>query len=179
MDLILDEGFGQADCQVIRTVELPKTLTFVEASYVLQCSADPALNIERYLPARVQTWAVGIDGKDYTSIVEQIELDNLKQRYDRNALRKVVLKNREALEKLIDQTAELANSALPELVEQARMSIQTEYASERERLSSLARVNASVRQEEVDVLEALEVQLLNALDGTHARPVSVRVMFNS
>ena len=179
MDLILDEGFGQADCQVIRCAELPKTLTFVEASYVLQCAAEPELNIERYLPARVQTWAVGIDGNDYTEVVEQIELDSLKQRYDRNALRKVVLKNRDALEKLIDRTAEFANEALPQLVEQARESIQTEYADERERLSNLARVNPSVRQEEVDALAALEAQLLNALEGTNARPVSVRVMFNS
>ena len=179
MDLILDEGFGQADCQVIRCAELPKTLTFVEASYVLQCAAGAELNIERYLPARVQTWAVGIDGNDYTEVIEQIELDSLKQRYDRNALRKVVLKNRDVLEKLIDRSAEFANEALPQLVEQARESIQNEYADERERLSNLARVNPSVRQEEVDALAALETQLLDALDGTHARPVSVRVMFNS
>ena len=179
MDLILDEGFGQADCQVIRCADLPKTLTFVEASYVLQCAAEPELNIERYLPARVQTWAIGIDGNDYTDVVEQIELDSLKQRYDRNALRKIVLKNREALEKLIDRSAELADEALPQLVEQARESIQNEYADERERLSNLAKVNPSVRQEEVDALAALEAQLLDALDGTHARPVSVRVMFNS
>ena len=179
MDLILDEGFGQADCQVIRCDELPKTLTFVEASYVLQCSADPSLNIERYLPARVQTWAVGIDGKDYTDVTRQIELDNLKQKYNRNALRKVVLKNRDALEKLIEQSDQLANDALPELVEQARNAIAEEYAEERERLASLAKINPSVREDEVDELANLESKLLSALEGTHAKPVSLRVMFNS
>jgi ATP-dependent helicase HepA len=74
MDLILDESFGQADCQVIKAEELPKTLTFVEASYVLQCTADPSLNIERYLPSQVQTYAIGIDGTDYTEVVAEIEL---------------------------------------------------------------------------------------------------------
>lgn len=179
MDLILDEGFGQADCQVIKTDVLPKTLTFVEASYTLQCTADPALNIEKYLPARVQTWAVGIDGRDYTQTLEEIELDSLKQRYDRNALRKVVLKNREALEKLIDQSAALAEESLPELVEQAREAIVTETDNERDRLVSLAKVNPSVRQTEIDALDERANRLLEALAGTHARAVSVRVMFNS
>ena len=179
MDLILDEGFGQADCQVIRTEELPKTLTLVEASYVLQCSADPSLNIESYLPARVQTWAVGIDGKDYTEELAHIDLDSLKQRYDRNALRKIVVKNRPALEKLIDHCASLAEKTLPDMVIEAREHIAEEFAHERERLISLARVNPSVREEEVDVLDDLEMRLTEALKGTHAQPVSVRIMFNS
>ncbi|MFK8082973.1 MAG: RNA polymerase-associated protein RapA [Granulosicoccus sp.] len=179
MDLILDEGYGQADCQVIKCAEIPKTLTFVEASYVLQCTADPALNIERYLPARVQTWCIGIDGSDYTDTLEGVELDSLKQRYDRNALRKVILKNRDALEKLIDQSATLAEQTLPELVETARQDILSEFAEEHERLVSLARVNPSVRQIEVDLLDDRRDELLQALVGTHARAVSVRVMFNS
>lgn len=179
MDLILDEGFGQADCQVIKTDVLPKTLTFIEASYVLQCSANPDLNIERYLPARVQSWAVGIDGSDYTSALEEVELDSLKQRYDRNSLRKVVLKNRDALEKLIDQSQELADQSLPDLIEQARADIVTEFSEERARLVSLARVNPSVKQSEIEQLDEREAQMLEALNGTHSRPVSVRVMFNS
>lgn len=179
LDLILDEGFGQADCQVIKTDDLPKNLTFVEASYILQCTADARLNIDRYLPAQVQTWSVGIDGKDYTEQVAAIELDSLKQRYDRNALRKVVLKNREVLEKLIDRSAELAEQALPELVESARVRIDAEHSEARERLQSLARVNPSVKQEEIDALDEHQKALLTALEATHARPVSVRVMFNS
>ncbi|MFK7852990.1 MAG: RNA polymerase-associated protein RapA [Granulosicoccus sp.] len=179
MDLILDEGFGQADCQVIKCEELPKTLTFVEASYVLQCTADASLNIERYLPARVQTWSVGIDGRDYTDIVSTLELDSRKQRYDRNALRKVVLKNREALEKLIDHSASLADKTIPELVTEAREAIDLEFSEARERLVALARVNASVKSEEVDELDHRHNALIKALDGTNARPVSVRVMFNS
>lgn len=179
MDLILDEGYGQADCQVVKMEQLPKTLTFVEASYVLQCTAEASLNIERYLPAEVQTFAVGIDGKDYTDIVKELDVDSFKQRYNRNALRKVVVKNREALEALIDRSAAMAEAALPTLVDQARELITQEHSDALERLRSLARVNPSVREEEIDSLNARYESLLNALEGTHARPVSVRVMFNS
>ncbi|NND89857.1 MAG: RNA polymerase-associated protein RapA [Granulosicoccus sp.] len=179
MDLILDEGFGQADCQVIRTDELPKNLTFVEASYVLQCTADARLNMERYLPTQVQTWSVGIDGKDYSQQVAALELDGMKQRYDRNALRKVVLKNREVLETLIDRATGLADAALPPLVSQARAYIEEEFHEARDRLVSLARVNPAVKADEIEALDERFEALIGALEGTHARPVSVRVMFNS
>ncbi|ASJ75525.1 RNA polymerase-associated protein RapA [Granulosicoccus antarcticus] len=179
MDLILDEGFGQADCQVIKTDALPANLSFVEASYVLQCTADARLNMERYLPAQVQTWSVGIDGKDYSEQVAALELDSLKQRYDRNALRKVVLKNRDSLEKLIDRSAALAEEALPELVAIARAKIDEELSEARERLLSLSRVNPSVKEEEVRAVDERHQALIDALDGTHARPVSARVMFNT
>ncbi len=179
MDLILDEGFGQADCQVIKAEELPKNLTFVEASYVLQCTADASLNIDRYLPARVQSWSVGIDGKDYSELVATIELDSRKQRYDRNALRKIVLKNRGTLEKLLDQSAVLAEAVLPAMVDEARVAIEEDIGEARERLVSLARVNPSVKEEEISALDSRRDALIAALEGTHARPVSVRVMFNS
>lgn len=179
MDLILDEGFGQADCQVIKAEELPKTLTFVEASYVLQCTAEPKLNIDRYLPARVQTFAVGIDGNDYTELVATLELDSRKQRYDRNALRKVVVKNREAIEALIDKSTAMAEDALPAMVEEAKSALEQEYADARDRLVSLARVNPSVKEEEIEALDTRKNAAIEALSGTHARPVSVRVMFNS
>lgn len=179
MDLILDEGFGQADCQVIKAEELPKTLTFVEASYVLQCTAEPKLNIDRYLPARVQTFAVGIDGKDYTELVATLELDSRKQRYDRNALRKVVVKNREAIEALIDKSAAMAEDTLPAMVEEAKSVLEQEYAEARDRLVSLARVNPSVKEEEIEALDARKNAAIESLSGTHARPVSVRVMFNT
>jgi len=179
MDLILDEGFGQADCQVIKAEELPKTLTFVEASYILQCTADSRLNIERYLPARVQSFSIGIDGQNYSEVIDAIDVDSRKQRYDRNALRKVVVKNREALEGLMDKTAAMADESLPEMVEEARAAIDQEMSEARDRLTSLARVNPSVKSDEIDALDARHAALIEALGGTHSRAVSVRVMFNS
>ncbi|MFT4727147.1 MAG: ATP-dependent helicase HepA [Granulosicoccus sp.] len=179
MDLILDESFGQADCQVIKAEELPKTLSFVEASYVLQCTADPSLNIERYLPSQVQTYAIGIDGTDYTEVVAGIELDSRKQRYDRNALRKVIVKNREALERLMDKATAMAEQTMPGMLDEARDLLEQEYTDARERLVSLARVNPSVKDDEIDALDTKKTAMLEALSGTHARPVSVRVMFNS
>ena len=51
MDLVLDEGFGQADCQVVSLAELPDGLAIVEATHVLDCAA-PRLARRRALSRR-------------------------------------------------------------------------------------------------------------------------------
>jgi ATP-dependent helicase HepA len=91
----------------------------------------------------------------------------------------VVVKNRGALEALIDKSATMAEESLPALVDEARSVIDEEFSEARERLVSLARVNPSVKPSEIDALDDKHKAIIQALDGTHARPVSVRIIFNS
>ena len=179
MDMILNEGFGQADCRVVSLDVLPKGLAFVEAIYVMGCTADSKLNIERYLQASLQTYYVGIDKKQYNDVIEQIDLDTAGVRYDRNKLKGVVQKHRDLLDSVVDQTRELAEAAIPNFVEEARQNIDDEFTDERERLVSLQKVNASVRDDEITALDERRDALQAALAGVQARPVSVRVMFNN
>lgn len=179
MDLILDEGFGQADCQVIRSPELTPGLAVVDGSYALECVAPPALGLERFLPARVQSWQIGLDQANWTERFEDIDVDTIRVKYDRNQLRQVARRNRTALEALIEQTAELAAKALPELVAEAREDILAEHEDAHGRLADLARVNPSVDESELKALDVLRDARLAVLETSHARPVSVRVLFNN
>jgi len=157
MDMILNEGYGQADCRVVSLDVIPKGLAFVEAIFTIGCTADHRLNVDRYIQASLQTYYVGIDKKDYTDIIEQVDLDSASQRYDRNKLKGVVQK----------------------LVGDARELIETEFSEERERLVALQRVNPTVRDEEIKQMDERRDALLAALNSAQARPVSVRVLFNN
>ncbi len=179
MDLILDEGYGQADCQVILTEAVPKGLAVVEAVYVMQCVADVRLNIERFLPSGLHTFYYGIDGKDYTEELSSVVLDTARQRYDRNKLKGVVQKHRELINSIIEKTSDRAQLELPDFVEEARAAIDSDFQSERERLVALQKINETVRDDEIDVMDARHKALIEALEGVQARPVGVRVLFNN
>jgi len=179
MDMILNEGYGQADCRVVSLDALPKGLAFVEAIFVMGCTADSRLNVERYLQASLQTYYVGIDMKDYTEIIDQVDLDSAGIRYDKNKLKGVVAKHRELIDSVIDKTTEIAEAGIPSFSAEARDAIETEFNEERERLVSLQSVNATVRDDEITAMDERRDALLAALDGVQARPVSVRVMFNN
>ena len=177
MDLILDEGYGQADAQVVRTSELAAGLAVVDASYVLECKVDPALAMERYVPANVQRFVAGLDGRDWTETFEALDIAAIRIRYDRNKLRGVVRRSRGPLDVLIKRTAAKADAALPALVAEAKALIDAEHGDERARLVALARVNPAVDESEVAALDALRARRIEALVKSRARPVSVRVLF--
>ena len=179
MDMILNEGYGQADCRVVSLDVLPKGLAFVEAIFTMGCTSDHRLNVERYLQASLQTYYVGIDKKDYSEIIDQVDLDSASIRYDRNKLKGVVQKHRDLIDSVIDLTNEIAERQTPAYVQEARDLIETEFNEERERLVALAKVNESVREEEITAMDERRDALLAALDTAHARPVSVRVLFNN
>jgi len=179
MDMILNEGYGQADCRVVSLDVIPKGLAFVEAIFTMGCTADHRLNIDRYIQASLQTYYVGIDKKDYTEIIEQVDLDSASQRYDRNKLKGVVQKHRDLIDSVIDRTTEIAEQQIPSFVSDARELIESEFSEERERLVSLQSVNPTVRDEEITQMDERRDALLAALDSAQARPVSVRVLFNN
>ncbi len=179
MDLILNEGYGQADCKVVSLEQLPKGLAFVEAIFVLQCSADNALNVDRYLPASLQTYYVGIDSKDYSEVLAGLDIDATRQRYDRNKLKQVVQKHRALIESTLDIAAELAQSSIEQYTLEAKDEMNLECDADKDRLQALQKVNPSVRDDEISILDERRDAMLNALDATQAKPVSVRVLFNN
>ncbi len=179
MDMILNEGYGQADCRVVSIEQLPKGLAFVEAIFVMQCSADHRLNVDRYLPSSLQTYYVGIDGKDYSEELNAFDIDATRQRYDRNKLKGVVQKHRALIEKTIDITAHLVESSIDECTTEAALEVNQEFDDAIERLTALQKVNSSVRSDEINALEERRNALLSAVKATQAKPVSVRVLFNA
>jgi len=179
MDMILNEGYGQADCRVVSLDVIPKGLAFVEAIFTIGCTSDHRLNVDRYIQASLQTYYVGIDKKDYTDIIEQVDLDSASRRYDRNKLKGVVQKHRDLIDSVIDRCTEISEEQIPVFVGDARELINTEFSEERERLVALQRVNPTVRDEEIKQMDERRDALLAALDSAQARPVSVRVLFNN
>lgn len=179
MDLVLDEGYGQADCQVISVPALPDGLALVEASHVLDCAAPAALGVERFLAAELDTRRLGTDGRDWSAALANVDLDSARQRHDRSRLRQVVIANRKPLEALLARCTSLAEKRVPALLEEARARVLEETGEARERLVDLARVNPAVREEEIAAIDARREALLAALEGTRARPVQVRVLFNT
>ena len=179
MDLVLDEGYGQADCQVVSLEVLPKGLAVVEAAHLIECTAPAELGVERFLPAELDTRRLGIDAQDWTATLEGVDIESARQRHDRNQLRQVVLRHRKPLETLIERCAARAETRLPALIAEARAAAGAELDEARERLVALARVNPAVREEEIAALDERRDALLAALDGTRVRAVQVRVLFNT
>jgi len=178
MDLILNEGYGQADAQVIATNEIRQGMTMVEAVFSVQCTAPAELRTDRYLRSRTETFHIGIDGKDYSETMQHIDVESHRRHFDRNKLKQVVLGNKGPIGTMIDQAIKLADTELPNHIAEANQSLDEEFTEEIDRLTALARVNPLVGQEDIDALVTRRETIRSAIAGAVVHPVSVRILFN-
>lgn len=178
MDLILNEGFGQGDAQVIATTEVRQGMTLVEAVFTVQCTAPAELRTDRYLRSSTRTVHIGIDGNDYSDIMTMVDVESHRRHFDRNKLKQVVLGNKEPIGKMIDQARAVADAELPELLAEANQALDDEFAEDIDRLTALAKVNPLVTQEHISELETRREAIREAINGAVVHPVSVRVLFN-
>ncbi len=178
MDLILNEGYGQGDAQVISTTELRAGLTLIEAVFTVQCTAPAELRTERYLHSSTKTIHVGIDGKDYSDIMAMVDVESHRKHFDRNKLKQVVLGNKGPIGQMIDRARELADAELPTLLADANQALDDEFSEDIDRLTALSKVNPLVSDEHITALETRREAIREAIAGAVVHPVSVRVLFN-
>lgn len=178
MDLILNEGYGQGDAQVISTTELRQGMTLIEAVFTVQCTAPAELRTERYLRSSTKTIHVGIDGNDYSDVMQMVDVESHRRHYDRNKLKQVVLGNKGPIGTMIDQARTIADAELPELLAEANEALDNEFSDDIERLTALAKVNPSVTDSHIAALEERRESIRQAIAGAFVHPVSVRVLFN-
>jgi len=178
MDLILNEGYGQGDAQVISTTELRQGMTLIEAVFTIQCTAPAALRTDRYLHSSTRTIHVGIDGNDYSEVMQHIDVESHRKHFDRNKLKQVVLGNKGPIGGMIDKAREIADGELPMLLAEANAALDEEFSEDIDRLSALAKINPLVSDDDIKALEARREAIREAMSAAVIHPVSIRVLFN-
>jgi len=178
MDLILNEGYGQGDAQVIATDEIRQGMTLIEAVFTVQCTAPAELRTDRYLRSSTKTIHVGIDGKDYTENMAMVDVESHRRHYDRNKLKQVVLGNKGPIGQMIEKARTIVDADLPDLLAEANEALDEEFAEDIDRLKALSKVNPLVSQEDIAALETRREAIRDAIAGAFIHPVSVRVLFN-
>lgn len=178
MDLILNEGYGQGDAQVIATQELRQGMTLIEAVYTIQCTAPAELRTDRYLRSSTKTIHLGIDGKDYSDIMKMVDVESHRKHFDRNKLKQVVLSNKGPIGTMIDQARTIADAELPTLITEANQELDDEFSEDIARLTALSKVNPLVSDDHITALETRREAIRSAIASAVVHPVSVRVLFN-
>lgn len=178
MDLVLNEAFGQANAEVISTELLPKGVLFVEGIVTWRCTAQHTLNVERYLPVATKRFLLGSNRKDYTSVLDQLDIDSMLTKSSARRLRPVLEENRSHLTVLLNYIDKLGSNAIPDIVASASAAIDTELNAEIDRLVSLRETSTLVRDDEITRLTEKQAALHAALAETRHELVALSVLIN-
>ncbi|MBX2881600.1 MAG: RNA polymerase-associated protein RapA [Granulosicoccus sp.] len=178
MDLVLNEAAGQANAEIIDTDLLPKGVLFLEVVVTWRCTADKSLGIDRYFPSGVKRILLGSNRKDYTGVLDDINLDSMIRRSDAGRIKKVLQDNRNDINVLLQYSEKLAADALPGIVSHATDEIAAELDPELDRLIALQQINPAVRDDEIEKLKVKKQALITSLDSAHHEIVALSVLLN-
>lgn len=177
LDLILHSGEGNVTLCAVHLADLELGEILVEALFRLHCAAEDRLNAVRYLPPALLRVVVDTSGAERSADYDETSLAQGLEMLSRHGARQLLETYHSQIRQLIDAAEDLAESQAAPLREQSLTEMQTELGAEWRRLASLARVDLSIRQDELDALQDDITELFEALSHSRLQMEALRILF--
>ena len=176
MEMINTQGFGSTNVAVLKSAALPQGSVLLEVWFKVDVVAPKALNLPSSLPQQLVRVLLSEKGQDLSQKIAPEILKPYLHHLDGNSCRQVVKARREVIEQRYVQALELARSALPNFVQQAKEVYGSKWQYEIDRLTYLKQFNPSIREDEILRLQKLQKEGLGLLDGLSVTPEAIQVM---
>lgn len=175
MDMVLSGDFGNTAFCTMRLPPFKNGAILLEAIFTISTQAPAALQLQRYLP--LTTIRIVVDSKknDLSQILTENHFRKLAKRVRRHNAQDFIRHTRAQVVTMIEQAEQLAAAQEKSIIDAARDQMQDLQTSELERLRALSDINPSIRQEEIDYLEAEIIDLQHYIDLAHIRLDALRV----
>ncbi len=177
LDLILHSREGNVTVAAMQVATLPAGRVFVEGFFKLDCPADLKLNAQRYLPPDLLRVVVGADGHDCAAALDADTISQAAASVPLHLARDLVEAQHDTIRRQVMAAETLAEAHAPQLREHSVAHMEAELGAELNRLVALAKVNPSIRPDELQALHDDIVELREALSQSRMQMEAVRVLF--
>ncbi len=177
LDLILHSREGNVTVAAVQLEALPAGQVIVEGFFRLECSADLRLNAQRYLPPALLRVVVDAEGRDLAGALDAETVAQAATGVPLHLARDLVEAQHETIRRQVMAAELLAEERAPQLREQSVADMQRELGAELDRLAALAKVNPSIRPDELEALQDEMAELGEALSQSRVLMEAVRVLF--
>lgn len=172
VDLLGSEGVGSASFAVWENAAGEGL--FLEAVWVIDCSAPAHLEVGRFLPPTPVKFAVDHTARE---ILERDVLDGVSLRGgDPGPLLGIEKVKTQLIPSMVERTRTAAETELTSVISTATTDARTAYEAELARLRDLAEINHSVPESEVAALAAREEEVIDAIANATIRLDAVRLI---
>ncbi len=177
MELLMTSELGNSSVALINNKALKPGTMLVEAIYVLETQAAPALQLDRFLPMTPIRTLIDPSGNDLAERVKFDTLDPQLEKIKRSTAAKLVKNQRSQIQQALEQAQQSAEIQVPTLLQQATQQMLQTITTEIRRLASLRSVNPNIRDEEIAILKQQATDGHQALQNAGLRLDCLRVMF--
>ncbi|ETX08181.1 MAG: helicase SNF2 [Candidatus Entotheonella gemina] len=177
LDLILHSREGNVTVAAIQLASVPAGQVLVESFFRLDCPADLRLNAQRYLPPDLLRVLVDPEGCDCAVDIDADTVSKSAVSVPLHLVRDLIESQYETVRRQVMAAEVLAEEQAPRLREQSVAHMQAELGAEFNRLVALAKVNPSIRSDELQALQDDMADLREALSQSRMQMEAVRVLF--
>lgn len=176
MEMLAGSDLGASAVTLVRDERFKPATILLEAVYIAECPAPPALEVGRFLPPTALRLVIDGAGRDQSSDLSHEALRGVCLTRNRKLATAVVRSQAARLTTMIERGEVLAQVAAAKLRDDALGRMQDLLGEELDRLRGLAAVNPLVRAEEIAYLEGRRDQLVRHLALTQPRLDALRVI---
>ncbi len=179
MEMIIGAEFGNAALASISIKGLPPGTLLLETIYSVVCPAPRHLQVERFLPATPIRVLVDRSGKNLSTILSHDKLNQLCGNIPRNTAPAIIGQVRNDIAEMQELAANYAATQLPTLSDQAKAALRQTLTVEIDRLEALAKVNSTIRQDEITFFRTQREQGLAAIDHAALQLQGLRLIVST
>ncbi|MEE9351875.1 MAG: RNA polymerase-associated protein RapA [Thiotrichaceae bacterium] len=176
LDLVITSEMGNTSFTAIEHDDFQPGSILVEAMYVLDASANKALQSHRYLPPTTLRLVVDESGEDYSELLDTQSIQNCRTQVDRKTASQIVKMKQDEIRDLIKRCEFLAMQETPVVLALAHQQSKHLLESEINRLTALQSVNPNIRDEEISFFKDQLTAINMALEAAHLRLDAVRII---
>jgi ATP-dependent helicase HepA len=176
MDMVVNGEFGNTAFCTLKLPALKAGSVLLEAIFTVHCSAPSDLQLQRYLPLTTVRIVVDSHARDLSKVLTAVHLNRLSQSVPRRSAQDLVRHLRESIVTMIGRAESLADGQKAGIVAEAMDKMQSQQLGELQRLQALAKVNANIRQQEIEFLQQSTLKLQQFLQTAQLKLDAIRVV---
>lgn len=176
LDMIVSGTFGNTQVAILKSAAMPQGMLLIETHFRIEAICPKHFNLSAYLPQQVLRVFLTERGDDLTKVATSEKILPLIERLDKAKARQVIKARASVIEKQAAHAKELACAQLEQISREAIIQYSEYLNKEIGRLRRLRAINPNVRNEEINALEKMLDQGVEALSALSLVPDSIRVL---
>jgi ATP-dependent helicase HepA len=176
MELVTHSDLGSSALTLLRDRRFKPATLLLEAVYIAECPAPPALGIARFLPPTALRLVIDAQGRDLADTLPHAKLRGDCLTRNRKLVSAIVKSQAERLGIMLGHAETLARDAAIRLQGDAKTRMRALLGEELDRLRALAAVNPNVRREELAYLDGLGDLIARHLERASLRLDALRLI---
>ena len=176
LDLVLSDETGNASIGLLQNPALPVGTFFLECLFTVEATAPAKLQLGRYLPTTPIRVLVDKNGNDLADKVSENVLDKQLSPVKKQMALQLIKALKSQISPLVEKAENHANTQVAAVQSKAIDVMHKTLDEELQRLTALAAINPSVRQEELDFIKLQLTELTTYINKAQLKFEAVRMI---